>query len=415
MLLGKNTNDIVYGEWKAVTPSEATNGTYGTTGEVKSLEWISSYNTLMVGGEFKNFISGSQEILMNSIAKFNGNWSGLTSGGAGATTGVLRTSPDSLGIVWSIRDISHNGTSYIVLIGGNFDQAGYLSRSGLNIAQYSMDSGWTGNADTFAADDTVFNISNVAYSSSSGATAYISGFFSDVGGTQNIFSPNIAAYYRNFDTNTGNFPNTSGSGIAVSIGLNFDIVYHSSVYDSQMFVYGIDNTLLTQSLKSYNPLDYTLIDEQFLNNVGVDNEVFATAVNVVTSSPPTGSLYLSTAPVVKYSYSPNIKASTLLTGSSIDDYVTCVNKVFYNSGTQLIIGAVGAGINNNPIIFYNIASGNIKPIPFPDSSGGVRVNSIAVDDNTGTVYVGGSFEFRDSDGNTAWNVAKFVPDPSKLP
>ena len=414
MLLGKNTNDIVYGEWKAVAPSEATNGTYGTTGEVKSLEWISSYNTLMVGGQFKNFVSGSQEILMNSIAKFNGDWFGLTSSGAGATTGVLRTS--SLGIVWSIRDIKHSGTSYIVLVGGDFDQAGYLSRSGLNIAQYSMESGWTGNADTFAADDTVVNISNVAYSSSSGATAYISGIFSDVGGTQSIFSPNIAAYYRNFSTNTGDFPDAGGFGVAYSIGLTFNSIDYSGVYDGRMFVYGIDK-IPAQSLKTFNPITYNFTGTQNLDSlsVGAPYETFGSAVSVVTSSPTTASLYLSTGPIVKYTYFPSVNTSTLLTGSSIDNYVTCINKVFYNSGTHLIIGAASAGSNNNPIIFYNIESGNIKPIPFPDSSGGTRVNSIAVDDNTGTVYVGGSFEFRDSDGNTAWNVAKFVPDASKLP
>lgn len=415
LLQGITTNEVVYGEWKAIAPDLATNGTYGTTGDVRSVEWISSYNTLMVGGSFKNFVSGSQQILVNSIAKFNSDWFGLTSSGAGATTGVLENSLP--GDVWSIRDIVHSGTSYIVLIGGNFDQAGYLSNSDLNIAQYSMESGWTGNSSTFSANDTVYHISNVANSSSSGATAYISGFFGDVGGSQNIFSPNIAAYFRNFSTNTGTFPSTGGNGVVNVIGTDFQNIYSSYGDSLRFFVLGqaSDGSV---KIRTYNILNYNFVGEDNLNNlnVGINNSHSQpNFVNYITSSPTTATSYVSTTPIVKKIYFPSNSITTISTGSTIDDNITCANKVFYNSGTHLVVGGYSNSTDSKIFVFYNIDSGKIKPVTFPDNSIGTRINSIAVDDNTGTVYVGGNFVFRDSDGNTAQNVAKFVPHASKLP
>ena len=89
-----------------------------------------------------------------------------------------------------------------------------------------------------------------------------------------------------------------------------------------------------------------------------------------------------------------------------------VDKVFYNNGYHIV---VGNDDRQELTVFYNLETGNTKPIQFPTNSTGSKVNAVVVDQNTGTVYVGGKFVFRDSDGNTAWNVAKFIPDASKLP
>ena len=53
--LGKSSTDPVLGEWKAVAPNGAVDGIYGPTGTLDEIlcgEWVSSYTTLLVGGNF---------------------------------------------------------------------------------------------------------------------------------------------------------------------------------------------------------------------------------------------------------------------------------------------------------------------------------------------------------------------------
>ena len=116
--------------------------------------------------------------------------------------------------------------------------------------------------------------------------------------------------------------------------------------------------------------------------------------------------FLTTDPVlVSYNEANYQLLNSNLKGNNVDT-------VFYNNGYHIV---VGNDDRQELTVFYNLETGNTKPIQFPTNSTGSKVNAVVVDQNTGTVYVGGKFVFRDSDGNTAWNVAKFIPDASKLP
>ena len=65
LLQGRTTNEVVYGEWKAVAPNGATGGYYGAVGNVVSntvnvfaMEWSELTGTLIFGGQFPNIVNG---------------------------------------------------------------------------------------------------------------------------------------------------------------------------------------------------------------------------------------------------------------------------------------------------------------------------------------------------------------------
>ena len=449
MFLGKTTNDVVYGEWKAVAPTEATNGEYGVTGttdyEVYCLEWVSSFNTLMVGGKFENIISGSEVILANSIARFDGDWKALTAANisasvTGATSGVRGGSlSQDLGVVRVIRDVPMGSgvpTSKFIIVAGDFSRAGIIyhptsstqdppqtAQLELNIALYGLGSpgvtGWF-NPGTISSplrvNSEIYNISGVRYTNSlrTYSKVLICGDFTDVYiSSISDFSPYLCTIYHNATTNVYGYGKIQ-SGIDGLISFNNALgpmlVYYggSGNLSNDNPYYTIDDRGNVYELTYASPGNYDATEVQELSTIlnSLPGAFLTRNVTEFTEEDSSLTRYLSTDPIlVSYNENDYQVLNPNLVGNSVDT-------VFYNSGYHLVVGNIS---NQKPSTFYNLESGNEKPIRFPTNATGTKINAVVVDDNTGTVYVGGKFVFQDSDGNTAWNVAKFVPDASKLP
>lgn len=406
LVLGKNTNDFVYGEWKAVAPNDATDGIYGPTGtsdEILCGEWVSSYTTLLVGGNFSYFTNDATPFLVNNIAKFDGEWKGLTSGPAdpSSTFVGVYNNISSTPKVNSIRDFKNGSGSKMVLVGGDFNRAGHLFVSGseLNIGMYSLDTGWTGSANYFRADDSVRKFSNVIFDST-GITAYFLGNFDFLRGNV-LFSPNVANFrYTNstnsFSINTGGDLDSDVSGILYGVAIRN--------YDNSIYTMGSDKKI--RKYENLNP-NTTPTEYDISSIVGGSSLINPYYEWLERETERNNFLYLSiSSKIIEIQDSNN---PTLFLNKQSSD----IGLVFYNSGDHLV--AVNDQSSGERIIFHNIETETDKPLSFPDSSSGAKINFVSVDSDTGTVYVGGKFTFQDSDGNTAYNVAKFVPDASKLP
>ena len=236
--------------------------------------------------------------------------------------------------------------------------------------------------------------------------------------TVTFFSPYISAFYHNSSTNDYNF---------VSINSNIDDLISANSAFAPIVVYYGDTGVLSTSTKPYyaidnlanlykltyvSPTNYAATEHQDLSLLltklpDLENEDHPTR-NIVEFLEDDASItrFLSTDPVlVSYNEGNYQLLNSNLKGNNVDT-------VFYNNGYHIV---VGNDDRQELTVFYNLETGNTKPIQFPTNSTGSKVNAVVVDQNTGTVYVGGKFVFRDSDGNTAWNVAKFIPDASKLP
>lgn len=405
LVLGKNTNDFVYGEWKAVAPNGAVDGIYGPTGtfdEVLCGEWVPSYTTLLIGGNYTHFTNDTIPFLSNNITKFDGEWKGLTSGPASPSStlvGVYNSSNPAY--VYSIRDIKNGSGSKMVLVGGDFNRAGHLFGSGseLNIGMYSLDTGWTGSAGYFRADDRVTKISNVIFDST-GITAYFLGNFDLLRGNV-LFSPNVANFrYTNstnsFSINSGGDLNTDVTGILYGVAIRN--------YDNSIYTMGSDKKI--RKYENLNP-NTAPTEYDISSIVGGSSLINPYYEWIERETERNNFLYLSiSSKIIEIQDSNN---PTLFLNKQSSD----IGLVFYNSGDHLV--AVNNQSSGERIIFHNIETETDKPLSFPDSSSGAKINFVSVDSDTGTVYVGGKFTFQDSDGNTAYNVAKFVPDASKLP
>jgi hypothetical protein len=108
------------------------------------------------------------------------------------------------------------------------------------------------------------------------------------------------------------------------------------------------------------------------------------------------------------SLSPSL--GTCGTNALPTESIICISNVYYNQADQLIV----AGGFPDKIIIWD---GKIaKDMQFPasiDDDGSTYICSVFVDTDR-TIYVGGNFEFTDSNGAIAKNLAKFVPPASKL-
>ena len=417
LLQGKTTNEVVLGEWLAVAPENATNGQYGTTGtesEVYTMEWVVSQDVLFVGGKFNDIVNGSTTSSANSIAMFDDGWKSLT-GINGATAGVREISlgQNNLGTVHAIRDIRNSGDTKTMLIGGEFTFAGGIQRdSDLNLAQYSLGIGWTGQAASINADGRVLSISNVDFDGS-GITTYFGGEFGNVGG--NNFSLSLGAYRYNTSINTSSL---------TSLGSNFDndsfpiiSVLNDTVKD-KLYVYYSDNDSTSgYTIRKYEYNGTSLGQTATAGNAGVFQEPISQNHMIQIDS---NYVYILTPKKVYYS-NPNTSFNIFeVSPFGSLDKMTEINSVLYNSGTHTYLLVSLQDNSSSNIKFYklsdNLVSGTEKIIPVPDGLKGTgsKINAIAVNQNDGTVYVGGKFVFRDSNGNTAWNVAKFKPSPLKF-
>jgi hypothetical protein len=402
--LGKNSTDPVLGEWKAVAPNGAEDGIYGPTGtldEVLCGEWVPSYTTLIIGGNYTHFTNDTIPFLSNNITKFDGEWKGLTSGPESPSSTLVGVYNSGPAYVYSIRDIKNGSGSKMVLVGGDFNRAGHLFVSGseLNIGMYSLDTGWTGSANYYRADDKVTKISNVIFDST-GITAYFIGDFAFLRGNV-LLSPNVANFrYTNssntFTINSGGDLDDDISGALYGVGIRN--------YDNSIYTIGSD-----KKIRKYANLSATVAPTVYDISSIVDGSALSNPYYewIERTTGRNNFLYLSVSSKIIEIQDSN--SPTLF----LDKRSSDIGLVFYNSGDHLVV--VNDQSSGEKILFHNIETGTNKPITFPDSSLGAKINFVSVDSDTGTVYVGGKFVFQDSDGNTAYNVAKFVPDASKLP
>lgn len=414
--LGKNSSDAVVGVWEAVAPTDEVNGEYGITGtesEIYTMEWVQNRDILLVGGKFNNTINDSTVSTANSIAMFE-NSSGWTplAGIGGVTAGVRVTAVgvNEPGEVYAIRDIRNASDTQMILIGGFFNFAGGLfDANDLNLAQYSIDSGWTGSTDIFRANNTVYAISNVDFDST-GITAYFGGEFDSVKKSPEELSFFTAIYRYNLST---------GTSTVIETGLVFDNGNGDTVG-------GIYNDTLNNRLYLYNIFYGLIYRYDYTSTVEASSEYFYSSgvqnppINsLIQKKPGDTYIYISTPDKIGLINStPNTNPIPILTAPNqvVSDKITQMNFVDYNSGTYLLVG-----LQDNPtsnIKFYRVSdnSWQEKPVPIPDGLKGTnsKINSIVVDPATGTIYVGGKFSFVDANGNTAWNVAKFIPSASKF-
>jgi hypothetical protein len=402
--LGKSSTDPVLGEWKAVAPNGAVDGIYGPTGTLDEIlcgEWVSSYTTLLVGGNFSHFTNDTTPFLANHIVKFDGEWKRLTSGPASPSSTLVGVYNTGTPYVYSIRDIKNGSGSKMVLVGGDFNRAGHLFVSGsdLNMGMYSLDTGWTGSAGYFRADDKISKISNVIFDST-GITAYFIGDFADLRGGA-LFSPNVACF--RYINSSNSFVLDTGGDLDDDVsGKLYGVAIRN--YDNSIYTIGSD-----KKIRKYANLSPTVAPTIYDITSIVGGSVLSNPDYewVERTTERNNFLYLSvSSKIVEIvdSGTPNL---------FLDKRSSDIGLVFYNSGDHLVV--VNDQTSGEKILFHNIETGTNKPISFPDSSLGAKINFVSVDSNTGTVYVGGKFVFQDSDGNTAYNVAKFVPDASKLP
>lgn len=410
VILGKNSSDVVVGVWEAVAPTDAVDGEYGITGtesEIYTMEWVQSRDILLVGGKFNDTINDSTVLPANSIAMFE-NSSGWTplAGIGGVTAGVrdIGIGQNNLGTVTSIRDIRNASDTQMILIGGDFTFAGGVFNDGfLHLVQYSIDSGWINQAD-FRAYDSVYSISNVDFDST-GITAYFGGVFDTIG--DNEFSTYLGAYRRNTSTNTSSL---------IALGADFDSgsnpiysVFNDTVKD-RLYVFYFDSSIFRYDYTAQVEADTTYLNYEDVYSL---NYPFP---NMVQRTDAERYVYIPTTTQIYYSNPNNPFTVTDAPPQVVSDNITQINLIDYNSGTYLLVSLQGNSTSN--IKFYRVSdnSWQEKPVPVPDGLKGAnsKINSIVVDPATGTIYVGGKFSFVDANGNTAWNVAKFIPSASKF-
>jgi hypothetical protein len=449
MLLGKSTNDVVYGEWKAVAPNGATGGYYGAVGSIAStvvnvfaMEWSELTGTLIFGGQFPNIVNGDPTLQQaRSIAYFNGTdykilpqQTGITGVGYGS---------GGLGYVYDIREIKHSTNHYHFLIVGNFDRDGLSSvppfpGETISIAQYSTEEekwipfGSGAFVGRVSGSDYAYRISNLI-SDSSGITAYVTGTFNSIKYNSDISQDSEGAFCYRYNT-----PAPVGGHTSQLIACDFELdpaiyggvawlgahIRNGSNGDDKLYLIGDGSKMVVFS----NPQSpSTISHHQTINLPTIQGRPRPRVTDNFTETPGFGMFSFSERSTNNENYlyagytpiqqSVLTNTSTSITFNSIDtQFNGCdTGTVFYNSGNHLV--AVLDGLNGpKQILFYNTETNKFKNIPIPNftTPATPRISCVEIDDS-GNIYIGGLFQFQDSDGNTACSVAKFVPDASKLP
>lgn len=369
MLLGKNTNQKAIGDWLAVAPSNASSGTYGINdGSGYCSEIFNGY--LYVGGQFSQLINNTTTSTANQLIKYNlGDQSGVWENTLSSSQGSY---------ILSLRNIG-DGDHLLI------NDSGYL---------YYLDD-VNDSTETLVPDGDFFihtGISNTFTSIIINGTTY-SHTSNNYKAVVSIFDMGKGYVIYNGNTKTLSSPNTEQNVSA------FDS-YVSSNTGGKILTLDSNGSFLSTSsgFADYNTSSPNVYPDLF------DGEYHQCMISIPQYSNKIYVAYGSSNKIGVFNYSDESYQSQL-TIPPIDP--TTLNTVVYNNINYLIVGG------RNGIYFVNPEDLNVtKDTGMPASNPTIR--SISVDSDS-TIYVTGNFEFTDKNGVTAKNIAKFVPDASKLP
>jgi hypothetical protein len=372
MLLGKNTNEKMLGDWLAVAPSTASSGTYGINNASGGFcsEIFNGY--LYVGGEFTEIINNTNTTSTpNNLIKYK--LQDNTNGWENALTTNIQA-------IQSMRSIG-NGDD--LLLGAN-DGLYYLDDTTDTTPTEISPSEDLGSISGISNVFTSININGTTHSHTSNNYMCIVG---EVFGPPRVYN---------------------GSNRTVSAGLTSSNVFMVDSYvtsNTSGKILGIDvaGSFLAKStgFTDYNTNYPNASPQQS------DGEYF----QCMTSIPAYPNIiYIATAVggnIYVFNHSQETYSPPIELGVGIDPIT--LNTVVYKNINYLIVGGrYGMRIVNPE------DTSVVKDVPFPFTGNNKTIRSISVDSDS-TIYVTGSFQFTDKNGVTAKNIAKFVPDPSKLP
>ena len=371
MLLGKNTNEKMLGDWLAVAPSTASSGTYGINNGSGGFcsEIFNGY--LYVGGEFTQIINNTNTTFTpNNLIKYK--LQDNTNGWENALTTNIQS-------IQSMRSIG-NGDDLLL---GASEGLYYLDDTADTTPTEISPSEDLGPISGISNVFTSININGTTHSHTSNNYMCIVG---EVFGPPRVYN---------------------GSNRTVSAGLTSNVFMVDSYVTSNTSgkILGIDvnGSFLAKStgLTDYNTNYPNAYPQQ------EDGEYF----QCMTSIPAYPNIiYIATAAgsnIYVFNHSQETYSPPIELGVGIDPIT--LNTVVYKNINYLIVGGrFGMRIVNPE------DTSVVKDVPFPFETNNKRIRSISVDSDS-TIYVTGSFQFTDKNGVTAKNIAKFVPDPSKLP
>lgn len=370
MLLGKNTNQKAIGDWLAVAPSNASSGTsYGIdNGSGYCSEIFNGY--LYVGGQFTQLINNTTTSPANQLIKYN----------LGDQNAVWQNTLSSSGETYvlslrSIGDGDHlliNDSGYLYYL----DDVNELTRILVPDGDFFIH---TGISNTF----TSININGTTYSHTSNNYKAVVSIF-DAGKGYVIYNGNTKTLSS---PDTGQYVSASDS-------------YVSSNTGGKILTLDSNGSFLSTSsgFTDYNNTDPNvspnLFDEQY-HQCMISIPQYPNKIYVA---------YGGSDKIGVFNYSDQVYQSQL-TIPPINP--TTLNTVVYNNINYLIIGGRYGIYFVNPEDL-SVTKNTGMPVNQP------TINSISVGSDS-TIYVTGSFSFVDKNGVTAKNIAKFVPDASKLP
>lgn len=378
LLLGKTTNQKMLGDWLAIAPSTASSGTYGIdTGVGYCSEIFNGY--LYVGGDISTLINNtSQTTSLNSLIKYNLQVTSSTWENALTT---------SVSTVYGIRSII-DGDHLLVAHNGGL---GYLDTvSDTTLTSVESTDPCLGLSNTF----TNFSFKTTVYDSNSTNGLCVAAQFYD------DFQNRVLLYDGDdHSINLLNFSNTIVplDAYYVPTANNFGIIF--GIYNDGSFRFSKSavNDFKTFS-PSQNNVDPNLGGGEYFQCMisipAYPNKIF------IAGGGTTNKIYVYNYGLGEDKFDPPIDL-----GVTIEPIT--LNTVVYNDINYLIVGG-----REGIIIVDPEDTSVVKEVPIPDDDADIR--SISVDSDS-TIYVTGNFSFTDKNGVTAKNVAKFVPDASKLP
>ena len=368
LLQGKTTNEKILGDWLAVAPSEASSGSYGINdgdGGYCS-EIFNGY--LYVGGQFTEIINNTNTTsTQNNLIKYK-----LQDNSAGWENALTT----SIQPIQSMRSI------------GNGDHLLLGAGEGL----YYLDNTTDTTPTEISTLDAISGISNVFTSININGTIYSH--------TSNNYLCAVGEFFEG--------PRIyNGSNKTVSTVLTSVQCYDSYVTSNTSGkILGIDSggSFL---LKSTGSIDFNTTPPNVSTNLS-DGEYFQCMISIPVYA---NKIFIAGGSIANtihvFDHFTETYLSPIILGVTITPIT--LNTVVYDDINYLVVGG-----RNGMIIVNPEDTSQVKPVPFPDNSTPNSIRSISVDSDS-TIYVTGRFTFTDKNGVTAKDVAKFVPDPSKLP
>lgn len=383
LLLGKNTNQKMIGEWLAIAPSTASSGSYGINGNGGGFCSEVFDGHLYVGGEFTNLINGTTTSSAYNLIRYD-----LQDNSATWESCVANS---DIGKVYGLRNI--NIGDHILIAGENglYYQINTTTTNKILVDNSNPYSSISNTFDVFTtgtpgdsvlelcAVGRVFGDELVIYDGSNHTVTGITGT-GELGsiGDDNTYSP----YYSN---QTGKIIYiTQGQGDYV----NGRLITRSNT------IAGATVEDLGNILGGQNYPD-TIADGEYNNKITIvpgNNNKLYLVINALNDF---------------HEYDENSESFTTIDINSSIGNTKTIGTVVYNDISFLIIGGEKGIYLVDP---SNTAVTKDLGMPASDP----LINSITVDSDS-TIYVTGNFSFTDKNGVTAKNVAKFVPDASKLP